>query len=917
MSIEPSSLEFFLGGWTDVTTYVSYQQGMLVTRGLQNETTKPATPGRARFTLRNETGIWDPREPTGAYYGQWGKGVPVRWSLSRVRDSFTRTVSSGWGSTDTGQAWTTAGGTASDYSTNGTTGRIVMSAAGDRLVYLTPAQLSQYAQDVAVTWSMSASSVTGAVILPCQLMLRVTDTSNYMAIRCTVDTSQAITMTLLSVVAGTETSIVSEVTGYTYTAGSSWRMRGLVEGQSYRAKIWPANQLEPYDWSWSSTLTTATGVSRSIYNDNRAGAGIRVSIAGGNTNTPVTFTYDNFEVRSPRFFGQITSLTHKSDQTGKIRTVDVEASDIFNRLQTGASPLDSTLKHGYLQLATNQPVSYWPLEDGTTATQGAPALGEGPMEVTQGSIKFGAYDWGYGSDKIATPNNGTLHGYIPEYPDNDGQFRTLIALPSSGLSDGQALWTVHTTGNLGRWRLTWHTGGSLKLTWFASDGVTLVGDSGLLTFGATNVKWFMQFNLTQSGGDINWTIATLVPGQSVGAVISSTVTGKFFGQISDIYLTPDMDISSVSFGHVSVQPTTDNLFAMSDPLAAWTGEFAALRTSRIMHEANLAVSTWRAPNPDGEPWPKMGPQSIATITDTVEDAILADRAALVACRGSDLVLHRTGHALQWADPRATISVSGGQLGAPPIPADDNARLANDVTIKQGDGNSARETKETGRNSAASPTAGGIGRVTVSDTRNLTNVEDLADYAAWRLAEGTFDGPRYPQVTVMRHASEVTSDATLFAALLDVEIGDGLYLAGLRYGDDRAHVLGYTERYDTITHTFTWNCAPGNLWHQGKTDALRAGAAASTLASSVTSTATSLSLATSDGPVWIDSAGYPSMFPFTAVVGGEVVTVTAISGTSSPQTATVTRSVNGVVKAQSAGTAVTLADPYRAGFGPRY
>jgi hypothetical protein len=37
-------------------------------------------------------------------------------------------------------------------------------------------------------------------------------------------------------------------------------------------------------------------------------------------------------------------------------------------------------------------------------------------------------------------------------------------------------------------------------------------------------------------------------------------------------------------------------------------------------------------------------------------------------------------------------------------------------------------------------------------------------------------------------------------------------------------------------------------------------------------------------------------------------VTAISGSSSPQTFTVTRSVNGVVKAQSSGAAVALFQP---------
>jgi hypothetical protein len=44
------------------------------------------------------------------------------------------------------------------------------------------------------------------------------------------------------------------------------------------------------------------------------------------------------------------------------------------------------------------------------------------------------------------------------------------------------------------------------------------------------------------------------------------------------------------------------------------------------------------------------------------------------------------------------------------------------------------------------------------------------------------------------------------------------------------------------------------------------------------------------------------------VGGERVTVTNITGASSPQTFTVTRSVNGVIKAHSAGAEVHLWSP---------
>jgi hypothetical protein len=80
-----------------------------------------------------------------------------------------------------------------------------------------------------------------------------------------------------------------------------------------------------------------------------------------------------------------------------------------------------------------------------------------------------------------------------------------------------------------------------------------------------------------------------------------------------------------------------------------------------------------------------------------------------------------------------------------------------------------------------------------------------------------------------------------------------------------------------------------------------------LASSATTTATSLSVTVSDAEGWTDDDG-----SFTAVLGGEQVTVTAVSGTAPSQTLTVTRSVNGVVKAHAAGSPVQLYRPARVG-----
>jgi hypothetical protein len=89
---------------------------------------------------------------------------------------------------------------------------------------------------------------------------------------------------------------------------------------------------------------------------------------------------------------------------------------------------------------------------------------------------------------------------------------------------------------------------------------------------------------------------------------------------------------------------------------------------------------------------------------------------------------------------------------------------------------------------------------------------------------------------------------------------------------------------------------------------RADTDASELAASIDADDTSLSVAVTDGPLWVTSATFPQEFPFTVRVGGEDMTVTAVTGTSSPQTFTVTRSANGIVKVHASGDDLRLAIP---------
>ncbi|MFH8369203.1 hypothetical protein [Streptomyces sp. NPDC018031] len=81
---------------------------------------------------------------------------------------------------------------------------------------------------------------------------------------------------------------------------------------------------------------------------------------------------------------------------------------------------------------------------------------------------------------------------------------------------------------------------------------------------------------------------------------------------------------------------------------------------------------------------------------------------------------------------------------------------------------------------------------------------------------------------------------------------------------------------------------------------------SELAAGVDADDTTLTVATTAGAApWTTD---PAEMPIDVQVGGEVMRVTAISGTTSPQTFTVARAINGISKAHASGTDLRLATP---------
>lgn len=81
---DPVQIELYVNGaWIDITPYVMVRDNsgdIKVTRGRRDEGSG-TEQSSCHFTLNNRDGRWSPRNPTGVYYGHIGRNQPVRVSV--------------------------------------------------------------------------------------------------------------------------------------------------------------------------------------------------------------------------------------------------------------------------------------------------------------------------------------------------------------------------------------------------------------------------------------------------------------------------------------------------------------------------------------------------------------------------------------------------------------------------------------------------------------------------------------------------------------------------------------------------------------------------------------------------------------------------------------------------------------------
>jgi hypothetical protein len=236
------------------------------------------------------------------------------------------------------------------------------------------------------------------------------------------------------------------------------------------------------------------------------------------------------------------------------------------------------------------------------------------------------------------------------------------------------------------------------------------------------------------------------------------------------------------------------------------------------------------------------------------------------------------------------------------PIDDDQNTRNDFTANKTNGGSARQVLD----DESSLSISSIGRYDTSVEVNVASNEQLPDLASWGLTLGTVDQARYPEIVIQTERSIFTSDAELTESARKLDIGDYVRITGipswLPPEDVNQLVQGLNEDLHNFNYGITIHTAPADPWNIAlyEDPQSRYESKGSFLLAELTAGGTSLSVSTPEGALWGDSDG-----DFDIMIGGERMTVTAVTGTTSPQTFTVTRAVNGISKSHSVGDVVRL------------
>lgn len=592
-----------------------------------------------------------------------------------------------------------------------------------------------------------------------------------------------------------------------------------------------------------------------------------------------------------RFHGEVSEWPVESDVTGRFVTVTIEAAGQWRRLSANEEPLNSVMFRAHTNPSLTRMKAYWSMEDGEESTEiasdvtGVTGL---PMTVS-GALDYASYgDW-TASKAVVTIGNAGMYGRVASYTaTGESGVYFFFFTPSSGAPASETtLFKVWTTGTARQFDIRLLANGNMRVKAYDDDGAAIDDGAGNLD-AELGFDLFprgfmiMNFQLLQSGSDVKWYIAVndftntdLAAGGITASFFSGTITGKTFGIISVVnFPVRGVALPETHVGHCAVSDQFKlTLTDVGDAVAAYNGENPATRILRLCGEEDIPcdlVSQDVIPNSVS-----MGDQLTKTLTEILIETEGTDLGILHESRRRGALAYRTRLSMANQAASATLSYTSHELGDTLHPTNDDQLTVNAQYVVREKGIKAYKAKTSGKMRTSSPKAGGIGRYPAEKTVSVTYDDQVEDQTGFRLLLGTQDKPRYPQVTVNLHHPSIAG-TSLEDDLLALDIGDRLVVDDMpdHLPPDAADLLvvGYSERFDQLTHTITFVGVPYGPWQWAvAVDDVTFVADGETLNSSGTTSVTvSVPAGTLAGDVMIALVGLISQTAITAPAGWTLI-----------------------------------------------
>jgi hypothetical protein len=584
------------------------------------------------------------------------------------------------------------------------------------------------------------------------------------------------------------------------------------------------------------------------------------------------------------------------------------AEGVLRRIGMWTDPLRSPMYRTISARTTS--VGHWPLEDGRDALLLANSSPIGSSGSWKGGVTLGESQAPLGAEQtVKTGANSTLAGRFDSASTTAGwqvcwTFQ-LPAIPGSGTYQNLMRWT---TSNGYTWQVQVNNA-SYNFVVTDANGTGVYSGNVLFGAGAEPTQWItFRVRVVQSGGNVDMQPAWYPQNSAVlygtSALFAGTVGGlRQWWQDGNAY------VDGAHFCHVfGVTTVADSLLSAS-AVAAINGhlnEYAYDRFSRLCGELGITAFFIGA----AADTQRMGPQQAATFLELLREIRETDDCRIDDERYDIGLTIRTRRALYNQTAALTLTWPG-QVAIPFARILDDQATKNRVTVKNASGGEVTASLLSGPMSVQ-PSPAGVGEYKATIDVSVANpATQLTDISTWHLAKGTLERPRYEQVTV-----DLLANPSLEAAASAVREGDLIQITGAEPDPVLLLVDGIEDRIGAAEHTITFLTELYEPYRIGVYDdgTWRWDTRTTTLAAGATSSATSLSLTTVDLNDVLTQAG--GSIPYDLMVEGERVRVTAMTAPAGTgpytQTATVTRSINGVVKAQLAGARVFVYDSRRWG-----